>query len=69
MISSLDILYIVLSVCLVFLSLPLVLILWRTYKMMDRAERILAFFDRMVKYGEDLEKIPMAIIERFTSKK
>ncbi len=37
--------------------------------MMDRAERILAFFDRMVKYGEDLEKIPMAIIERFTSKK
>ncbi len=64
--TSLDILHIVLSVCLVFLSVPLTMILWRMYKMLDRVEVILAFAERMVGYAKELEVIPMKIIGRFT---
>ena len=63
--NSLDILYIVLSVCLIFLCVPLTMILWRTYKMMDRVETILAFIERMVGYAKELESIPMKIVEKF----
>ena len=63
--TSLDILYIVLSVCLIFVSVPLMMILWRVYKMMDRVEGILAFAERMVGYAKELESIPMKIVERF----
>jgi hypothetical protein len=66
--TSLDILYIVLSVCLLFLSLPLTMILWRVYKMMDRIEAILVFAERMVSYAKELESIPMKIVERMFSK-
>ena len=41
------------------------MILWRVYTMMDRVERILRFVDRMVHYGEQIEKIPMMILEKF----
>ena len=63
--NSLDILYIVLSVCLIFLCVPFTMILWRTYKMMDRVETILAFTERMVGYAKELESIPMKIVEKF----
>lgn len=63
--NPLDILYIVLAVCLIFVSVPLTMILWRTYKMMDRVEHILAFAERMVWYAKELESIPMKIVERF----
>ena len=45
------------------------MILWRTYQMMDRVEDILAFIDRIVGYGKEIEKIPMAIVEKFMSSK
>lgn len=63
--NPLDILYIVLAVCLIFISVPLTMILWRTYRMMDRVEHILAFAERMVGYAKELESIPMKIVERF----
>ena len=63
--NSLDILYIVLSVCLVFVSVPLSMILWRVWKMMDRVEHVLGFVERLVGYGKDLESLPMKIVERF----
>ena len=62
--QSLDILYIVLSVCLIFISLPLTMILWRTYKMMDRVESILGFTERLVGYVKEIESIPMKVVER-----
>jgi hypothetical protein len=63
--NPLDILYIVLSVCLIFISVPLTMILWRVWKMMDRVESILAFSERIIGYGKELESIPMKIVERF----
>ncbi len=65
MFNSLDLLYMVLAIILLPIGTILSLVLWRVYTMMDRVERILAFADRIVGYGEELEKIPMAIIERF----
>ncbi len=60
----LDILYIVLSVCLVFICVPLTMILWRVFKMMDRVEHILVFAERIVGYVKELESIPARILER-----
>jgi len=68
-ITPLDALYIILSIGVVSLTIPLTMILWRTYKMMDRVEGILEFIDRIVGYGKEIEKIPMAIIDRFISSK
>lgn len=68
MFNSLDVLYMVLAIILLPIGTLLCMILWRVYNMMDRAERILAFVDRLVKYGQELEKIPMSIIERFIGK-
>ena len=68
MINTLDLLYIVLSVILLPIGTLLSMIRWRVYKRMDRVERILNFIDRLVEYGKEIEKIPMAIIDKFTGK-
>lgn len=68
MFNSLDLLYLVLAIILLPIGTLLSMILWRVYTMMDRVERILSFADRMVKYGEELEKIPMALVEKFMGK-
>lgn len=64
--TALDLLYIILAFSVLSLTIPLSMILWRAYGMMGRVEHILAFIDRIVGYGEELEKIPMSIIEKFT---
>ena len=67
--TPLELLYIALTIATVSLTIPLTMILWRTYQMMDRVEDILAFIDRIVGYGKEIEKIPMAIVEKFMSSK
>ena len=68
MFNALDILYMVLAIILLPIGTLLSMILWRTYKMMDRVERILGFADRIVAYTAELEKIPLMIIEKFMGK-
>ena len=65
MFNALDILYMVLAIIILPIGTLISMILYRTYKMMDRIERILGFADRMVGYGAELERIPMMIIEKF----
>lgn len=65
MFNALDILYMVLAIILLPIGTLLSMILYRTYKMMDRVERILAFADRIVGYTAELERVPMMIIEKF----
>lgn len=67
-ITPLELLYIALTIMTISLTIPLTMILWRVYQMMDRVEGIINFVDKLVAYGKEIEKIPMAIIERFTSK-
>ena len=67
-ITPLELLYIALTIATISLTIPLSMILWRTYRMMDRVEDILAFVDRIVGYGKEVEKIPMAILERIMGK-
>jgi hypothetical protein len=67
-ITPLELLYIALTIATISLTIPLSMILWRTYRMMDRVEDILAFVDRIVGYGKEVEKIPMAIIEKIMGK-
>jgi hypothetical protein len=64
-ITPLELLYIALTIATISLTIPLSMILWRVYQMMDRVDGILNFVDRVVGYGKEIEKIPMAIIERF----
>ena len=65
MISALDLLYISIAISVLFVAIPLTMILWRSYFMLDGVKYILAFAERMVKYGEEIEKIPLSIIEKF----
>jgi hypothetical protein len=65
MISALDLLYISIAISLLFVAIPLTMILWRSYFMLDGVKYILSFAERMVKYGEEIEKIPLSIIEKF----
>jgi hypothetical protein len=69
MFNALDILYMVLAIILLPIGTLFSMILYRVYHMMDRADRILDFVDRIVWYGSELEKIPMMIIEKFITKK
>lgn len=48
MFNALDILYMVLAIILLPIGTLLAMILYRTYKMMDRVERILGFADRII---------------------
>jgi hypothetical protein len=64
-ITPLELLYIALTIATISLTIPLSMILWRVYQMMDRVDGILNFVDRVVGYGKEIEKIPMAIVERF----
>lgn len=68
MFNALDILYMVLAIILLPIGTLISMILYRTYKMMDRVDRILSFADRVVGYGAELEKIPMMLIEKFFGK-
>lgn len=47
-ITPLELLYIALTIMTISLTIPLTMILWRTYQMMDRVEDILNFIDRIV---------------------
>ena len=67
-ITPLDALYIALTLMVVALTIPLTMILWRAYQMMDHVESIINFIDRIVGYGKEIEKIPMAIVEKFMNK-
>lgn len=67
-ITPLELLYIALTIMTISLTIPLTMILWRVYQMMDRVEWILNFVDRIVGYGKELEKIPMAIVEKLMGK-
>jgi hypothetical protein len=68
--ASQDILFIVLAVSTIFLALPLSLILWRVYKMLDRVDKILSYIDHVRWLALEFEKVPMRFIENlFTSKK
>ncbi len=68
MFNALDFLYMVLAIILLPIGTLISMILYRTYKMMDRVERILGFADRIVGYTAELEKIPLMIIEKFMGK-
>lgn len=64
-ITALELLYIALAIAVISLTIPLSMILWRVYGMLDKVEKIVNFVDRMVGYGAELERIPLAILSRF----
>ena len=63
--TSLDILYMALTLLIVSVTIPLSMILWRVFFMMDRVQRILRFVDHIVNYGEEVEKKIIGMIEKF----
>jgi hypothetical protein len=71
--SSQDILFIVLAVSTIFVAVPLSMILWRVYKMLDRVEKLLGYADHIRGLAMEFEKVPMrfidGLINSFLSKK
>jgi hypothetical protein len=64
----LDILYIVLSVFVCILGTLTALILYRTYSMLDRVERILGYIDHVRSLVSGFEKVPTLFIEKLIEK-
>ena len=58
-IESLDFLYICLSVMIISFTIPITMILWRVYGMLDRVERILNYVDHVRELALQIEQIPM----------
>jgi hypothetical protein len=71
--NSQDILFIVLAVSTIFIAVPLSMILWRAYKMLDRIEKLLGYADHVRGVAMEFEKMPMRFVEgivnSFISKK
>ena len=65
--QSQDILYIVLAVCALFISIPLMLVLWRTYTMMERVDKLLEYANHLRELAMQFESVPMRFIEGILS--
>lgn len=67
-IESLDFLYICLSVMIISFTIPITMILWRVYGMLERVERILNYVDHVRELAMQIEQIPMQFIEKILGK-
>ncbi len=67
-IQSLDFLYICLSVMIISFTIPITMILWRLYGMLERVERILNYVDHVRELATQIEQIPMQFIEKILGK-
>jgi hypothetical protein len=65
--QSQDILYIVLAVCALFISIPLMMVLWRTYTMMERVDKLLEYANHLRELATQFESVPMRFIEGILS--
>lgn len=65
--QSQDILYIVLAVCALFISIPLMLVLWRTYTMMERVDKLLEYANHLRELALQFESVPMRFIDSILS--
>lgn len=65
--QSQDILYIVLAVCALFISIPLMLVLWRTYTMMERVDKLLEYANHLRELAMQFESVPMRFIDSILS--
>lgn len=65
--QSEDISNIVFAVCAIFISVPLMLLLWRAYTMMDRVNRLLEYADHLRELASQFESVPMKILEGILS--
>ncbi len=65
--QSQDILFIVLAVCALFISVPLMLVLMRAYKMMEHVEKILEYVSHLRELAIQFESVPMKFVESVIS--
>lgn len=63
--EPLDILYITLAVCVIFVSIPLMMVLWRMYQMLDPIHGILRNLNRVSRFLVGIETLPWRIMHRF----
>ena len=61
--QSQDILFIVLAVCTIFISVPLMMVLWRVYTMMARVDKLLEYANHLRELAIQFESVPMKFIE------
>ncbi|MBS9784468.1 hypothetical protein KGV55_03905 [Candidatus Gracilibacteria bacterium] len=69
MISTLNLLYVVLAVAIVPIATLLCMVLWRVFKILGTVENISAMIDRGIMFISNMDNVPMKIIKKFTEKK
>lgn len=61
--QSQDILFVVLAVCAIFISVPLMMVLFRVYTMMARVDKLLEYANHLRELAIQFESVPMKFIE------
>lgn len=67
-INPLDLLFLILAIMTVPIGIMLTMILWRVYRMLDRVEKLLDAGLKIVNLLQNIDKIPMMLLEKFLGK-
>ena len=67
-INPLDLLFLVLAIIALPIGFMLTMILWRVYRMLDRVEKLLDAGLKIVNLLQNIDKIPMMILDKFLGK-
>jgi hypothetical protein len=67
-ISPLDLLLLILAILAIPIGVLFSMILWRVYRMLDRVEKLLDMGMKIVDLIQNIDKIPMMILNKFLGK-
>ncbi len=67
-IAPIDLLFLVLAIMAIPIGILFSMILWRIYRMLDRVEQLLDVGMKLVNIVQNVDKIPMMIINKILGK-
>ena len=67
-INPLDLLFLVLAIMAIPIGVLFSMILWRVYRMLDRVEKLLDIGMKLVNVLQNVDKIPMMILNKILGK-
>jgi hypothetical protein len=67
-INPLDLLFLILAIMALPIGIMFTMILWRVYRMLDRVEKLLDAGLKIIDIIQNVDKIPMMLLNKFLGK-
>ncbi len=67
-INPIDLLFLILAIMALPIGIMFTMILWRVYRMLDRVEKLLDAGLKIIDIIQNVDKIPMMILNKFLGK-